>query len=64
MSNAIGKIGQTAKISAGLFWADCAVLGSQVQELEAAGVDWLHAVTYIKDALGLKVGPHLEGVLG
>jgi len=35
MSNAIGKIGQTATISAGLFWPDCAGLGAQVQELEA-----------------------------
>ncbi|HMQ55636.1 MAG TPA: hypothetical protein PKE64_24350 [Anaerolineae bacterium] len=38
----IGKVGQKCKISAGLFWADYAVLGAQVQELEAAGVDWLH----------------------
>ena len=33
---------QKCKIAAGLFWADYAVLGGQVQELEAAGVDWLH----------------------
>jgi ribulose-phosphate 3-epimerase len=38
----IGKVGQKTKIAAGLFWADYAVLGAQVQELEAAGVDWLH----------------------
>lgn len=38
----IGKVSQKCKISAGLFWADYAVLGGQVQELEAAGVDWLH----------------------
>ncbi len=38
----IGKVSQKCKISAGLFWADYAVLGAQVQELEAAGVDWLH----------------------
>ncbi len=42
MNNAIGRIGQTAKIAAGLFWADYAVLGAQVQELQAAGVDWFH----------------------
>jgi ribulose-phosphate 3-epimerase len=42
MSNTIGKVGQPVKIAAGLFWADYAVLGAQVQELEAAGVDWLH----------------------
>ena len=38
----IGKVTQQCKIAAGLFWADYAVLGAQVQELEAAGVDWLH----------------------
>jgi ribulose-phosphate 3-epimerase len=38
----IGKVTQKAKISAGLFWADYAVLGAQVQELETAGVDWFH----------------------
>jgi ribulose-phosphate 3-epimerase len=38
----IGKVTQKCKIAAGLFWADYAVLGGQVQELEAAGVDWLH----------------------
>lgn len=42
MSNTIGKVTQKCKIAAGLFWADYAVLGAQVQELEAAGVDWLH----------------------
>ena len=40
--NTIGKVTQKCKIAAGLFWADYAVLGGQVQELEAAGVDWLH----------------------
>ena len=38
----IGKVTQQVKIAAGLFWADYAVLGAQVRELEAAGVDWLH----------------------
>jgi len=42
MKDTIGKITQTTKIAAGLFWADYSVLGAQVQELEAAGVDWLH----------------------
>src|SRR5574342_1263920 len=42
MGDTIGKISQKAKIAAGLFWADYAVLGAQVQELEAAGVDWFH----------------------
>jgi ribulose-phosphate 3-epimerase len=40
--DSIGKVTQKCKIAAGLFWADYAVLGSQVAELEAAGVDWLH----------------------
>jgi len=38
----IGKVTQKCKIAAGLFWADYAVLGAQVQELEEGGVDWLH----------------------
>lgn len=38
----IGQVTQQCKIAAGLFWADYAVLGAQVAELEAAGVDWLH----------------------
>lgn len=32
----IGQVTQQCKIAAGLFWADYAVLGAQVQELEAA----------------------------
>jgi ribulose-phosphate 3-epimerase len=42
MKDTIGKVTQKCKISAGLFWADYAVLGAQIQELEAAGIDWLH----------------------
>lgn len=42
MADTIGKVSQKTKIAAGLFWADYAVLGAQVQELEAAGVDWIH----------------------
>lgn len=42
MVDTIGKVAQKVKIAAGLFWADYAVLGAQVQELETAGVDWLH----------------------
>ena len=42
MNDSIGKVDKKVKIAAGLFWADYAVLGDQVQELEAAGVDWLH----------------------
>ncbi len=38
----IGEVTQQVKIAAGLFWADYAVLGAQIRELEAAGVDWLH----------------------
>ena len=42
INNTIGKVGQKVKIAAGLFWADYSVLGDQVKELEAAGVDWMH----------------------
>jgi ribulose-phosphate 3-epimerase len=42
MKDTIGKVTQRTKIAAGLFWADYSVLGAQVQELEAAGVDWFH----------------------
>ena len=42
MSDTIGKGGAQTKIAAGLFWADYSVLGAQVRELEAAGVDWFH----------------------
>ncbi len=42
MTDTIGKVTQKAKIAAGLFWADYSVLGAQVKELEAAGVDWFH----------------------
>ena len=38
----IGTVGKKVKISAGLFWADYAVLGAQVAELASAGVDWFH----------------------
>ena len=42
MRDVIGKVDRRVKIAAGLFWADYACLGAQVQELEQAGVDWLH----------------------
>lgn len=45
MKNAESKIGkprQRVKLAAGLFWADYAVLGAQVRELEQAGADWIH----------------------
>lgn len=42
MKDTIGNVTQKVKIASGLFWADYAVLGAQVQELEAAGVDWIH----------------------
>jgi ribulose-phosphate 3-epimerase len=42
MTDTIGKVSQKTKIAAGLFWADYSVLGAQVQELDAAGVDWFH----------------------
>lgn len=42
MTDSIGKVSQSAKIAAGLFWADYSALGAQVKELEEAGVDWFH----------------------
>jgi ribulose-phosphate 3-epimerase len=42
VTDTIGKVTQKAKIAAGLFWADYSVLGAQVKELEAAGIDWFH----------------------
>lgn len=42
MNDTIGKVTQKTKIAAGLYWADYAVLGAQVKDLEAAGVDWIH----------------------
>ena len=42
MADMIGKVTQQCKIAAGLFWADYAVLGAQIKDLEEAGVDWLH----------------------
>jgi ribulose-phosphate 3-epimerase len=42
MQDSIGNVTQKVKIAAGLFWADYSVLGAQVQELEAAGIDWFH----------------------
>jgi hypothetical protein len=42
MKDTIGNVTQKAKIASGLFWADYSVLGAQVQELDAAGVDWFH----------------------
>ena len=38
----IGKVDNRVKIAAGLFWADYAVLGAQVEELTEGGVDWFH----------------------
>ena len=42
MVDTIGKVTQKTKIAAGLFWADYSILGAQVKDLEAAGVDWIH----------------------
>jgi len=43
MREAIGiSVGQKVKIAAGLFWADYGALGAQIEDLTAAGVDWLH----------------------
>jgi len=42
MKETIGKIDGRIKIAAGLFWADYGSLGAQVEDLTAAGVDWIH----------------------
>jgi len=42
MADTIGKVTQKCKLAAGLFWADYRWLGDTVQELETAGVDWIH----------------------
>jgi ribulose-phosphate 3-epimerase len=42
MIETIGKIGDRVKIAAGIFWADYGCLGAQVEDLTAAGVDWIH----------------------
>ncbi|HIC88589.1 MAG TPA: hypothetical protein EYP04_04205 [Anaerolineae bacterium] len=42
MADSIGRIGKKVKIAAGLFWADYGILGAQVEDLTAAGVDWIH----------------------
>ena len=41
-TDTIGNVAPQCKIAAGLFWADYAVLGAQVADLETAGVDWIH----------------------
>jgi ribulose-phosphate 3-epimerase len=38
----IGNPRQRVKLAAGLFWADYAVLGAQIGELEQTGADWIH----------------------
>ena len=40
--SSIGTVDKKIKIAAGLFWADYAVLGAQVEELAHGGVDWFH----------------------
>jgi ribulose-phosphate 3-epimerase len=42
MEGKIGRVEKRCKMAAGLFWADYGVLGAQVEELTAGGVDWIH----------------------
>lgn len=60
MKPSIGPIGKRVKIAAGLFWADYAVLGRQVQELEQGGVDWLHIE--VRDGTYMQFGLPRGGV--
>lgn len=57
---AIGHIGKKVKIAAGLFWADYAVLGAQVQELEEAGADWIHIE--VRDGIYMQFGMPRGGI--
>jgi ribulose-phosphate 3-epimerase len=57
---AIGRPGPRVKIAAGLFWADYAVLGAQVRELEEAGADWIHIE--IRDGIYMQFGMPRGGI--
>jgi ribulose-phosphate 3-epimerase len=59
-TNAIGQIGKRVKIAAGLFWADYAVLGAQVKDLEEAGVDWIHIE--VRDGIYMQFGMPRGGI--
>lgn len=50
----IGVVTDKVKIAAGLFWADYAVLGAQVEELTEGGVDWFH--TEVRDGKYMDFG--------
>lgn len=60
MKTSLGPIGKRVKIAAGLFWADYAVLGRQVQELAEGGVDWLHIE--VRDGTYMQFGLPRGGV--
>lgn len=60
LSSRIGHPRQEVKLAAGLFWADYAVLGAQVRELEEAGVDWIHVE--VRDGRYMQFGMPRGGI--